>query len=82
MLVTLKSRRFAAADTLLVINDAVLVPAYADAADALALERMQRAFPARTILPVPARTFVSQSGSLHCLTMQLPADLFLDLALT
>lgn len=56
----------------LVIDGAVLVPAYADANDAVAVERLQPCFPGRTIVPVPARTFVEQSGSVHCLTMQWP----------
>lgn len=57
----------------LVLNDAVLVPAYGDRNDALAVERLQPCFPGRTIVPVPARAFVEQSGSLHCLAMQWPA---------
>jgi len=66
----------------LIINGAVLVPSYADAADGPAVERLQEAFPERTVLPVPARTFVTQGGSLHCLSMQLPEGTFEDLALT
>jgi len=57
----------------LVVNDGVLVPAYADANDGVAAERLRSCFPGRTIVPVPARTFVQQAGSVHCLTMQLPA---------
>jgi len=65
-----------------VLNDAVLVPAYADAADGLATERLQAAFPKRAVVPVPARTFVEQGGSLHCLTLALPADALEDLVLS
>jgi agmatine/peptidylarginine deiminase len=66
----------------LLINGAVLVPVYADPADGPAIERLQAAFPARTVVPVPARTFIEQGGALHCLTMQMPAGLFEDLALS
>ena len=65
-----------------ILNGAVLVPSYADAADGPAVERLKAAFPDRTVVPVPARTFVTQSGSLHCLTMQMPEGSFEDLALT
>jgi len=66
----------------LLVNGGVLVPSYADAADATATERLQAAFAGRTALPVPARTFVAQAGALHCLSMQLPEGVFEDLALT
>ena len=65
----------------LLVNGAVLVPVYADPADGLAIERLQAAFPDRTAVPVPARTFIEQGGALHCLTMQLPDGIFEDLAL-
>lgn len=57
----------------LIINDAVLVPTYADPADALALELLGQAFPDREIIGVDCRALVRQYGSLHCVTMQLPA---------
>ncbi len=66
----------------LVVNGAVLVPSYAEAADGTAVERLQAAFPDRTVVPVPARTFIAEAGSLHCLAMQLPEGSFEDLALT
>lgn len=66
----------------LIVNGAVLVPVYADPADAPAIERLQAVFPERTIVPVPARTFIEQGGALHCLTMQLPDGIFEDLALS
>lgn len=66
----------------LIVNDAVLVPSYADAADAVAVERLQAVFPGRALVPVPARTFVAEAGALHCLTMQLPEGAFEDLALS
>ncbi len=66
----------------LIVNGAVLVPSYGDPADGPAVERLQAAFPERTVLPVPARTFVTEGGGPHCLTMQLPEGSFEDLALT
>lgn len=66
----------------LLVNGGVLVPAYADTADGTAVERLQAAFPERTVVPVPARTFLEQGGALHCLTMPLPEGVLEDLALT
>ena len=57
----------------LIINGAVLMPAYDDPADERAAQVLARAFPGREIVPVPCRPFVWQNGSLHCLTMQMPA---------
>jgi len=56
----------------LVINDAVLVPTYADPADATALEVIGLAFPGREIIGIDCRPLIEQHGSLHCVTMQLP----------
>lgn len=56
----------------LIINDAVLMPAYDDPADAAAAAVLAEAFPGRAIVPVPARPLVWQNGSIHCLTMQMP----------
>ncbi|SFH66090.1 agmatine deiminase family protein [Modicisalibacter xianhensis] len=56
----------------LIINGAVLVPTYADAADAQALRTLAEAFPDRDIVPIDCRSVIRQHGSLHCLTMQLP----------
>lgn len=56
----------------LVINGAVLVPTYGDAADAEACAVIARAFPGREIVAVDCRALILQHGSLHCVTMQLP----------
>ena len=56
----------------LVINGAVLVPTYEDAADAVALERLRDCFPDREIVGIDCLPLVYQHGSLHCVTMQLP----------
>lgn len=57
----------------LIINDAVLVPTYGDAMDAVALERIAGCFPGRETVAVPCRALVQQYGSLHCASMQIPA---------
>jgi agmatine/peptidylarginine deiminase len=66
-------RRLAASyANFLIVNGAVLMPAYGDRADALALQVLAEAFPGREIVAVPARPLIEQNGSLHCVTMQLP----------
>jgi len=57
----------------LIINGAVLVPSYGDPQDAVALQRLQTCFPGRAIIAIDARPLIEQFGSLHCVTMQLPA---------
>jgi len=57
----------------LVINDAVLVPVYDDPNDTQACEKLEACFPGREIIPINALNIIQQGGSLHCLTMQLPA---------
>ncbi|MFC3283625.1 agmatine deiminase family protein [Litchfieldella rifensis] len=56
----------------LIINGAVLVPVYGDAADGRALGILADTFPGRDIVPIDCRSAIRQHGSLHCLTMQLP----------
>jgi agmatine/peptidylarginine deiminase len=66
-------RRLAASyANFLIVNGAVLVPAYGDPADDVAAAVLARAFPGREIVQVPCRSLIWQNGSLHCLTMQLP----------
>ncbi len=69
-----EGRRLAASyANYLVINGAVLVPAYGDDADAEAARTIARAHPGREMVPVPCRPLIWQNGSLHCVTMQIPA---------
>ncbi len=69
-------RRLAASyANFLIVNGAVLMPAYGDTADAQAQAVMAQAFPQHEIVPIPCRALIWQNGSLHCLTMQLPAGL-------
>jgi agmatine/peptidylarginine deiminase len=56
----------------LIVNDAVLIPAYGDDADADAARAIAAAHPGREVIAVPCRPLIWQNGSLHCLTMQLP----------
>ncbi|UTA53386.1 agmatine deiminase family protein [Lysobacter soli] len=66
-------RRLAASyANFLIVNGAVLMPAYGDDADATAQAVLADAFPGREIVPVPCRSLIWQNGSLHCITMQLP----------
>ncbi|MEQ1439600.1 agmatine deiminase family protein [Fontimonas sp. SYSU GA230001] len=57
----------------LILNGAVLVPTYADANDAVALERLRPCFPGREVIGVDCRALIAQYGSLHCVTMQYPS---------
>lgn len=57
----------------LIINNAVLAPTYDDPADAAALACLQHCFPQRQIIGIPCLPLIMQYGSLHCVTMQLPA---------
>ena len=68
-----EGRRLAASyANFLIINGAVLMPAYGDAADLSAQAVLTEAFPHHEIVPVPCRPLIWQNGSLHCITMQLP----------
>ena len=57
----------------LILNGAVLMPTYDDPLDAVALERLRDCFPGREVVGIPCATLIRQYGSLHCVTMQLPA---------
>lgn len=58
----------------LIINGAVLVPVYGDKVnDAVALERLRPCFPGREVVPIECAALIHQYGSLHCVTMQIPA---------
>lgn len=66
-------RRLAASyANFLIINRAVLMPAYGVATDDAAAAVLQQAFPDRAIVSVPCRSLIEQNGSLHCVSMQLP----------
>ena len=56
----------------LIVDGAVLVPTYADPADAEALAVVAQAHPGRDVVGVDCRALILQHGSLHCVTMQWP----------
>jgi agmatine/peptidylarginine deiminase len=60
----------------LISNAGVLVPTYGDAADEVALARLRAAFPQHEVVGVDCRALIQQYGSLHCVTMQIPAPMF------
>jgi agmatine/peptidylarginine deiminase len=62
----------------LIINGAVLLPVYNDRNDDKAIATLQACFPEREIIPINCLPLIEQSGSLHCITMQLPSGIFLD----
>lgn len=71
-----EGRRLAASyANYLIVNGAVLVPAYGDDADAEAARIIGTAHPGREVVQVPCRPLIWQNGSLHCITMQLPAGI-------
>ena len=71
-----EGRRLAASyANFLIVNGAVLMPAYGDRADDRAAAVLADAFPGREIVQVPCRPLIWQNGSLHCITMQLPEGL-------
>ncbi len=57
----------------LIINGAVLVPIYGAPQDAAALAALRPCFPGREVIGIDCRWLIRQSGSLHCVTMQIPA---------
>ncbi len=56
----------------LIINEAVLLPCYGTARDAVAQEQLQTVFPNREVIGVDCQPLIRQHGSLHCVTMQYP----------
>jgi agmatine/peptidylarginine deiminase len=59
----------------LVVNGGVVMPSYGDPADAEAARVIAAAHSGREVVAVDARELIWQNGSVHCLTMQLPAGL-------
>lgn len=57
----------------LFVNDGILVPTYDDAANDEAFYILAECFSDREIVTMPCLPVVQWYGSLHCMTMQLPA---------
>lgn len=75
------TRRLAASyANYLIIDGAVLIPAYGDLADDEAARILGEAYPGREVVQVPCRPLIWQNGSLHCITMQLPEGLLAESA--
>lgn len=67
----------------LVINGAVIYPTYGQPDnDKEAARVIGMAFPGRELIPIDSRTVILQHGSLHCCTMQIPADVKIGAAQT
>lgn len=56
----------------LILDRAVLLPVYNVIEDQQAQQVLSGLFPDRAIIPIDCTPVITQSGSLHCLTMQLP----------
>lgn len=57
----------------LITNHSVLLPVYSDEKDAVAKEILAKLFPQKEIVPINCLKLIEQGGSLHCVTMQIPA---------
>ncbi|WP_319482615.1 agmatine deiminase family protein [uncultured Draconibacterium sp.] len=62
-----------------IINGAVLLPVYGLKQDAEAVDILQQIFPEKEIIPINCRVLVEQHGSLHCVTMQYPEAVGLNI---
>lgn len=62
-----------------IINGAVLLPVYGLKQDAEAIKILQAIFPKREIIPINCRVLIEQHGSLHCVTMQYPEAVGLNI---
>jgi len=62
-----------------IINGAVLVPLYGVIQDEIAIKILAGCFPDREIIPVKCRVLIEQHGSLHCVTMQYPEPVKLNI---
>lgn len=59
----------------LITNQFVLMPTYDDEQDSINLEKLQSVFTDRKVIAINSSSLIKQLGSIHCLTMQLPAQL-------
>lgn len=64
----------------LITNRAVLVPTYAQPEkDTAAIKALQNVFPRHEIVGIDCRALIRQHGSLHCVTMQYPVGVEINL---
>lgn len=64
----------------LICNGAVLAPIYGVAQDESALETLRTIFPDREVIGINCLPLIQQHGSLHCVTMQYPAGVPLNMS--
>jgi len=57
----------------LIANEAVIVPVYAQASGAFAVEVIQGLFPEREVIGLPSTAILTGGGSFHCISQQEPA---------
>jgi len=57
-----------------IVNGGVIVPTFDCAADAIAIATLERLFPGRRVVALPATDLVWGLGAVHCLTQQHPAS--------
>ena len=55
-----------------IANGGIILPAFGDPADEQAAEVLQRCFPGREIVSIPARDILTGGGNIHCITSQVP----------
>ncbi|MFT6736423.1 MAG: agmatine deiminase [Kangiellaceae bacterium] len=58
----------------LILNRHILMPIYGHIEDASAIKIVQSAYPNYKIIPILCHNLVQQNGSLHCISMQVPAN--------
>ena len=56
-----------------VANGALIAPAYGIPEDAAVMDTLRRAYPDRSIVPVPLKDLFRGGGGIHCITQQEPA---------
>ncbi len=63
----------------LILNNGVLVPVYGVPQDEEALRIIQNIFPDRKVLGINCRPLIDQHGSLHCISMQYPKGININM---
>ena len=57
----------------IITNQHIFLPVYGDPADEIAFERLSNCFSDKTMVSIPSYALITQGGSLHCASMQLPS---------